>query len=96
MSAANRQVQHRPQRETSKAQELAEVRQENRLLKRTISRLQKEIRRLEEQRPEPEEPAPPVTEQEQESCGCGSTQIISFTTPGGVTIRACQVCKARL
>jgi hypothetical protein len=50
MAKANRQVQHRPERESARGKELAAARKEIRQLKRLVSRLQKTIRKLEDER----------------------------------------------
>jgi hypothetical protein len=101
-----RQVQHRAEREVIKGQELTAARKEVRQLKRLVSRLQKTIRKLEDQRGAPVEieseevvviePTALTVGQDQNKCSkCGSEDLTRFTTPGGKTLVACRTCKAR-
>lgn len=104
--------QGRAPTEASRSKELAEVRRENKQLKKLVGRLQKTIQRYERERgitlvleaaePEPSAaeamPEPEVQVESQPSgCpSCGGRNLINFTTPGGRTLISCKDCKTRL
>jgi cell division protein FtsB len=93
----NRQIQHRPQREEQlRAQEAAELKRQNRVLKRQVSRLTKENERLLAM-PEPEaEPTDsldiPFPFSRCESCN--SMKVRDISLPIGI-LRVCEDCGAR-
>ncbi len=110
MPKITRQAQHRPEREKAKGRELSEARKEIKQLKRQVSRLQKTIRKMEDERgvtaeieeaspdPTPADPKAVVLESEkrdQDTCGCGANVWVTFTTPGGKVLRSCKNCKTR-
>jgi hypothetical protein len=105
-----RQVQHRPERETARGRELAEARREIKQLKRLVARLQKTIKRIEEQRSVQAEASPEslaeaevaasvpvaIEQSDKDKClDCGSTSLVRFMTPGGKELIFCKNCKAR-
>ncbi len=93
--------------ERTKAKQVGELRQEIRQLKRTISRLQKQLdKRMTDPQPLEESPevttfaGPPVeivVEVDPNACqNCGSLNLSSFKTPGGKILVGCRDCKAKL
>lgn len=92
-----RQTQHRPQREEQlRSQEAAELKRQNRILRRQVSRLQRENDRLLSM-PEPEPEAPLVKELPlvTNKCeACGSPKVRDVSLPIGV-LRVCTECGAR-
>jgi hypothetical protein len=92
--AKQRQVQHRPDREKARGRELAEANKEIRQLKRLVSRQQKTIRKMENERgitveleeasPEPTtprgEPQPVVLESQRDDDSCSKCGGTVWTT----------------
>lgn len=107
MATQARQGQHKPERDGAKGRELTAAKQEIKQLKRQVSRLQKTIRKLEEQRGiditiEEESPpqssrgeSKPVVLDGQDKCAdCGSTELVKFKIPGkSVVLTVCKTCK---
>ena len=86
-------------REHRQAKSLAELRIENKLLKRKVARLEKELRRYRGEDVEgPDEddlPEPPVVEEVKKGCPeCGNAQLVIFETPRR-TLRVCKKCQHR-
>jgi hypothetical protein len=87
----------------TEARTLAELRIENRALKRRVSRLEKQLRRTATREAElgdaledlEEEPPPPPKRVDASKCPeCESGNVRQFTTPSK-TINACLACKHR-
>lgn len=92
-----RQTPHRPQREEAlRSQESAELKRQNRVLKRQIARLTKENEKLRAvPESEPEESLAKETPVVGYSCtACGSPKIRDVHLPTGV-LRVCTECGAR-
>lgn len=99
---SRRLAQHRPNRETD-AKEKSRLKQENKSLKKQITRLRRQVDKVEDSRLT----AQVILEEEQESmallegavpgggCGeCGSHNLVEFPLPSG-TLLVCKDCKAR-
>lgn len=88
---SDRRVQHRQQRDTN-TQEAADLKRENRNLRRQLARANREIERLQgiaEDKPVAEKPPVEVA-----ACPkCKSTDLGEVVTPGGKTITSCKSCK---
>ncbi|NDD84286.1 hypothetical protein EBZ38_08455 [bacterium] len=99
-----RRTQHKPQRDTAKAKELADLKQENKHLKRQIGRLRRQIEKLQGiehqnmQEAEEEHAESPTLAQHDEPnskmCPVCKHDLIEFKTPTKVLI-GCGNCKWR-
>lgn len=86
-------TQHKPKRDTQHARELADLKSINNQLKRTISRLRKEITQNEDI----VMAATDTIETTQEECPeCGSIKLIYFKTPMGKELFVCKDCKNKI
>lgn len=87
---------HRQEREDPK-RERNNLRQQNRLLKRKVARLQKSVRELEGRDEDDtiDEELEQEPEQEQvETCPkCGSADLGNWTAPSGKVVIGCRSCK---
>lgn len=88
---------HRPTRETP-AKEIAQLKQENRSLKKKVAALRKQVEQGVSTVPDIEEYEIPSEQQERKwrCLNCDSPNLQTFTTPGGKEIRFCAGCKTRL
>lgn len=89
--------QHRPARETP-AKEIAQLKKENKSLKKKVAALRKQVEQGVSTVPDIEEYEFEHEDQETKwKCmNCESTDLKTLTTPGGREIRFCAGCKTRL
>lgn len=102
---ATRTVQHKEVRESRvQAQAVAELRRENRVLRRQVTRLQKENDRLlalntganvPEQSPEPAEEKDVVDDKSDGGCRRCGAEVKDILLPTGTTLRVCTGCRFR-
>lgn len=78
-------------RKKSDEPRLAELRSENRKLKRKVSRLQRQVEELTAQ---PEEVAAEGQAPQEDVCPvCGARNLTRVTLPSGKTVTGCKTCK---
>lgn len=88
-----RRAQHRPPPETP-AKTLADLRSENRSLRRQLARLRRENDRLASEAEDEEGEEQPAPEEMKEQCPkCGSFDLGAISTPNGKTVVSCRSCK---
>lgn len=98
----NRVTQHKPTRE-SEAKEKAELKRENRALRKQLTRLRRQIQRLVETQHLAEAEVVPESAAVQEGASkhgggcpeCGSYNLAAVRIPSGATLKACKDCKHR-
>ena len=93
-----RQTQAKPRREEAHGRELADLKRENNQLKRLVSRLRKEIERLELMSLIETEPSksPKVEYKKSKRLACPScddSHLTTTTTPSGKKIYVCKSCQ---
>lgn len=96
MSNGARRTQHKPQRDEGRAKELAELKKENRVLRKALARSRKQILKLMEihagQEEGQEHVAPKPSKRGCEACG--SSTLAAVVLPTG-TLIACKSCGHR-
>ena len=98
----NRVTQHKPTRE-SEAKERADLKRENRALRKQLTRLRRQIQRIVETHQIAEQEAVPESAAVQEGApkngtacpSCGSYNLAAVKIPSGATLKACKDCKHR-
>ncbi len=85
------------ERKDSSRKEITELRQENNLLRKKISRLQKQVQRESSEISADPEPSESGTFTSPTSLICPNCnengEIGAYKTPGGATIYGCKICK---
>lgn len=97
MSLKRFEGQRKPEKERSKNKEIAELKRENQLLKRQLSRLRKQVTQLLDAQGEMELEASPLAKSNEvktvcESCGGGN--VVAVDLPVGRYV-VCKDCKTR-
>lgn len=95
MNRQQRLVQHKPERELTKNQEVSLLRQENRQLRKQVARLRKELERFETQETEAKDPTPLVEDKALSCTACEGTDFVEFSPPNRSPISICKQCRTK-
>ena len=92
----NRNSQHKPTRQERQSKDIQELRAENRKLRKQVTRLRKELQKVEEIEYPTDTPEIKVPDHRPKCVGCGSINLTKpLTIPSGKIIISCQSCGER-